>query len=91
MGVADLEKLINTGWGQIVIIGGIIHVILTNKNMTRNFKLLVEKIAFLEKFVVKREILDEATNNDILRLEKKIADQEARIRELERSQVNPKL
>ena len=80
-----IQGLLEKGWGQVFIIAGLFHVVMTNKSMNQSFKMLVNKIKSLEDFVLKKEILDETRDKEIARLERRIAKVEERVRDLEKN------
>lgn len=80
-----LQNLLDNGWGQVAILGGILHVVLTNKTMTKSFKELVIKIKGLEDFVLTKQVLDKTRDRDFQKMEKRITRLEDRVRDLEKS------
>jgi hypothetical protein len=82
--IAPLIKLLENGaYGQIVIIGGIIHIIWASRSLQSEFQKMVQKVYEIDKYIAAQIAVGEALKEADRHKQEEIKDLKARVRELE--------
>lgn len=82
--LTTLIKLLETGgYGQLIILAGMVHIILTNKAMHKQFVHVVEKVSEIDKHLSAQRAVDAALKDIDIKKDEQIKNLEERIRRLE--------
>lgn len=84
MNVSDIEKLLNTGWGQAVLIAGIAHLLLSNKKVLTSIEQIVLKVSTIDLYITKQKVVDEFRSREIKELKEEVLHLREKVIELEK-------
>ena len=84
MGITDIAKLLETGWGQALLMGGMVVVLLTNRRLTLEVDKMITKLGSVDKYITEQKAVAGLKDRELERLTAEISDLKERIRELEK-------
>ena len=82
--IAPLIKLLENGaYGQIIIIGGIIHIIWASRALEKRFEVIVQKLYEIDKYIASEKAVGDALKESDETKKEEIKELKSRVRELE--------